>query len=65
MILYTDGCPKGIVIERKLNEKGVQFEICDSKEEFERLGYTDLPMLVSDNNIEMDFSKALMWLHSF
>ena len=53
------------MLEAKLKQKGIHFDICDSVEEMEKRGYTTVPMLVSDNNKEMNFSEAVQWLNSF
>ena len=31
MILYTTGCPKCRILEKKLSDKGIGFEKCDDK----------------------------------
>ena len=63
MKLYSTGCPKCMVLEAKLKQKGIQYEICDTVEEMEKLGFTSVPMLVTDNGVTYDFSSAVQWIN--
>ena len=63
MILYSTGCPKCKVLEAKLNSKHIKFDICDSVEKMQELGFNEAPMLQFDNGDIMDFIQAVSWVN--
>ena len=62
--LYTTKCPKCIVLERKLKEKGVEFEVVDNLEEVTKMansiGVSSVPFMVVDNKF-MDYRESINW----
>lgn len=62
VILYTTGCPKCSVLKKKLEEKGIEFKVCDSVEEMTAKGFTHVPMLSVDGGI-MEFTAAAAWVN--
>ena len=60
--LYTINCPKCIVLEKKLKEKDIQFEIVEDMDIMEQKGFMSAPMLEVDGEI-MDFSNAVKWIN--
>ena len=63
IILYTTHCPKCVVLEKKLNQKQIEFDICDDIEIMEQKGFMTAPMLEVNNDI-MDFGKAVEWTNN-
>ncbi len=61
--LYTTHCPKCVVLEKKLNQKQIEFDICDDIEIMEQKGFMTAPMLEVNNDI-MDFGKAVEWINN-
>lgn len=61
IVLYTTGCPKCSVIERKLDAKGVQYTKNENVEEMIEKGFQEAPIL-EVNNKYLDFSEALRWI---
>ena len=61
-ILYSTGCPKCTILEKKLNEKEIPFEVCDSVDEMTSLGFTTVPVLEVDGT-RMDFMQAVQWIN--
>lgn len=61
MILYTIGCPKCIVLEKKLAVKGIPFEICNNKDVMLEKGFSEVPMLEVDDKI-MSYKEAVKWI---
>ena len=61
--LYTTHCPKCVVLEKKLNQKQIEFDICDDIEIMEQKGFMTAPMLEVNNDI-MDFGKAVEWTNN-
>ena len=63
--LYTTHCPKCIVLEKKMNMKGIQFEVVDNMDELARLGIQSVPMLSVDGGERMDFTAASKWVNGY
>lgn len=61
IVLYTTHCPKCKVLTRKLNDKGISYEICEDTKIMEEKGFVSLPMLDIDGDIK-DFSAAMKWV---
>lgn len=61
VILYTTHCPKCKVLEAKLGQKNIDFELIDDEQVMINKGFMSAPMLEVDNEI-MDFSGAINWL---
>lgn len=62
VILYTTGCPKCIVIEKKLNMKGVAYDIVADEAVMERKGIATVPMLEINGRL-LDFGEANQWVN--
>ena len=67
-ILYTIDCPKCLVLEKKLTEKGIEFRTVKDKELMLQLGFSEMPMLriVSGNNgnyVDLNFAEAVQWIN--
>ena len=66
IILYSTHCPKCNVIEKKLIQKGLNFEVIDAKNKevinmLSEKGFRQMPILsVNDNMI--GFSEAVRWI---
>lgn len=62
VVLYSTGCPKCKVLEQKLRDKGIEFEIEPDIEVMENKGFTMVPMLEVDHDIIYSYDKALQWV---
>lgn len=62
IVLYSTGCPKCGILERKLNEKNISFTKCIDVDEMLALGIMSVPVLSVDGDM-MDFSKAVQWVN--
>ena len=60
IVLYSTGCPKCNVLETKLNNKNIKFDVVTDEEVMQNKGFMSLPML-EDNVEELDFMQALRW----
>lgn len=59
--LYSTHCPKCMVLETKLKQNNIEFNIeTDTKKMIEK-GFTSAPMLEADDRL-MDFGEAIKWL---
>jgi len=66
--LYTIGCPKCSVLEKKLEQKGIQYLSNSSEDEMQMRGFTSMPMLVVEDDAGetvMDFSTAVKWVNNY
>ena len=59
--LYSTGCPKCSVLKKKLEQKGVQFDICTNIDEMQSLGINQLPVLSIDDKL-LNFAEAIKWV---
>lgn len=62
IILYSTGCPRCTVLEKKLEAKGIDFSFNNSIEEMESLGIMEVPVLYVDGE-RMSFSEAVSWIN--
>jgi len=60
--LYSTGCPKCKVLQKKLTDKQISFEEINDISVIESKGITQVPILEVDNKI-MDFSTAVKWIN--
>lgn len=63
VILYSTHCPKCIVLEKKLNQKNVNYVEVNDVDIMQEKGFLQMPMLEVDN-IMMDFVEANKWLNN-
>lgn len=61
IVLYSTGCPKCRVLEAKLTEAGIPFEVNGSADEMLAMGMTEAPMLVVGEE-RLNFMAAVRWI---
>lgn len=61
VILYSTGCPKCKVLEQKLRDKGIEFEVETDVEIMENKGFLMAPML-EVGEVIYDYNEALQWV---
>ena len=61
IILYTIDCPKCKVLERKLEEKNIQYEVCKDTNIMAEKEYMYLPILEIDDKV-LNFKEAVDWI---
>lgn len=59
--LYTIDCPKCKILEKKLTDAGVEFEVCKDVELMTSKGFDFMPVLEVNGNI-MNSDAALRWV---
>lgn len=62
IILYSTHCPKCTILEKKLNQANIEYEICDDTNIMIDKGFDFLPMLEVDGKI-MGFKEAVDWIN--
>ena len=63
IILYSTNCPKCHVLESKLKEKRIDFELVTDIDVMESKGFMEAPMLEVGDSV-FSFSDAIIWLRS-
>ena len=63
VVLYSTDCPQCKVLKKKLDDKGIEYEVVSDVDEMLRLGFTSAPMLTVDDEI-MNPQMAFLWLES-
>lgn len=59
--LYSNNCPKCVVLKRKLDEKGLSYDVVSDVQELIDKGFTTMPILFYNGKL-MDFSEAIKYL---
>ena len=62
--LYSTHCPKCIMLESKLKQKKVNYELVKDfdLEEIKEKGYSSMPLLEVDGKM-MEFEEAVKWVN--
>lgn len=60
--LYSTGCPKCTVLEKKLDSKGVKYKKVDSVDELRDLGILEVPVIKIGDTI-MNFTESVAWVN--
>lgn len=63
IVLYTTGCPKCRILEKKLNDKNINFDVCDDVEKMKELGISSIPMLKIHGKI-MNYYDAVKYVNT-
>ena len=63
IILYSTHCPKCNVLETKMKQKNIQYQIVEDIEVMQAKNFMTLPQLEVDGEVK-DFKDALNWLNS-
>lgn len=64
VILYSTDCPRCKVLENKLDEKNIEYELCKDVGEMRRLKFLDAPKLSVDGEL-MDFLEGVKWVNEY
>lgn len=64
IVLYTTHCPKCRVLEKKLSDKNVKFEICQDVQVMKSLQISSVPMLSANGEL-MDFYNAVKFVNNY
>ena len=60
--LYSTHCPKCKILEKKLDNAKIKYEICDDRELMAEKGFDLMPVLDVDGQI-MNFGEAVKWVN--
>ena len=62
MTLFSTNCPKCRVLEQKLNQKNINFDINNDMQEIIDKGFMSAPVLKIDDEY-LDFTSAVKWIN--
>ena len=62
-ILYSTGCPRCKVLEKKLESNGIAYEKNNSVDEMLELGISEVPVLSVYGQL-FNFSEAINWINN-
>lgn len=62
VILYSTGCPRCIVLSKKLAQSGIPFTVVSDADEMIEMGFQTAPIL-SVNGKTMEFGDAVRWVN--
>ena len=63
VVLYSTNCPKCIMLEKKMNMKGVDFIVNSDIDLMEEKGFTEIPVVEVDGKF-LKFKEAVDWVNS-
>lgn len=61
---YSTHCPKCAVLQKKMNEKGIQYTEVNDVKAMRAKGFMEVPKLEVDGEL-MDFMDALDWVSDY
>lgn len=61
VVLYSTGCPKCKVLEKKLVKEGIDFSLSNDIDKLIEKGYQSAPILEVDGNF-MEYKQAVDWI---
>ena len=59
--LYSTNCPRCVVLEKKLDEKGIEYDLVTDEDVMINKGFMTAPILEVDNEV-MSFGEAVKWV---
>lgn len=62
VVLYSTGCPKCMVLEKKLEKKGIEYTVVEDAETINSMGYASVPLLEVEGKV-MEFVEANSWVN--
>ena len=64
VICYSIGCPQCLILEKKLQQKNIDFELVSDRDIMLTKGFKSAPQLEVDGEI-MNFKQAIDWLKEY
>lgn len=64
LVLYTTHCPKCVVLQKKLQAKGLQFDVVEDVQVMKNKGFMSMPVLQADGN-SLDFYNAVKFINEY
>lgn len=64
LVLYTTGCPKCRILEKKLNDKGIKFVACDDVAKMKELQIISVPVLQKKDGKLLGYFEAVKYVNN-
>lgn len=61
-VLYTTHCPKCRILQKKLNDKSIDFQVCEDVQKMKQLNINSVPTLSYNGNM-MSFYDAIKFVN--
>lgn len=61
--LYSTGCPKCVILEKKMNQKNIKYDTVSDVDLMQEKGFMTLPMVEIDGEI-YDFKTAIDFINN-
>lgn len=58
----TESCPRCKVVKLKLNNLGINYELCSDVDEMTKMGISTVPVLELENGDKLGFVEILNWI---
>ena len=65
MLLFTTGCSKCKILESKLDDKNIKYDICEDKEVMKSKGFRSVPVLELDDGTILTYGKAVKYVNNW
>lgn len=62
--LYTTHCPQCKILEKKLQQKGISYEVVEDIVVMREMGLLSAPNLSIDGGAPLNFKQAIDWVNS-
>lgn len=62
-VLYSTGCPRCNILQKKLESKNIDYTVNNNEDEMVSVGMTEAPSLFVDGKL-LNFSEAIEWVNS-
>ena len=63
IILYSTGCPKCNVLEKKLKSKNVEYVLVEGEQDISEKGFSEAPLLEVEGSVKT-FTEAVQWVNN-
>ena len=60
--LFTTHCPKCRMLEKKMQQMGIEYTESENLDELVRAGYSSAPMIKTDDGKYLNFKEAWNWV---
>ena len=60
--VYSTGCPRCTVLEKKLLQADIAYKICEDKNKMLEMGITSVPVLQIKDGELLNFKEAMKWI---
>jgi glutaredoxin-related protein len=62
MVLYSNNCPRCIILERELERLGLDYEKCNNFTKVMMMGFRCAPVLKIQDGVMLNFDESLRYL---